>query len=159
MPVLKSFHYNSNNFQNMNRAFYHISPDAPVFSMPLNFSSSYFCISGVHRGSGKTDRRASERDSGEDGDGWTYRRGEVSYVKRVRGWPSRVNRLWAVSHSWHTHNYSISSTINGNALKLRGEIKQTPSRYSSNPSASTLPPLYPFTSESLHSVSPIQHSI
>lgn len=40
-----------------------------------------------------------------------------------------------MSHSWQTHNYSISSTINGNALKLWGETKQTPSPYSSNPSA------------------------
>lgn len=48
-----------------------------------------------------------------------------------------------MSHSWQTHNYSISSTINGNALKLHGEIKQTPSPYSSNPSASTLPPISP----------------
>lgn len=56
-----------------------------------------------------------------------------------------------MSHSWQTHNYSISSTINGNALKLYGEIKQTPSPHSYKPSASTLPPsdsLHPFTSQS-----------
>lgn len=63
--------------------------------------------------------------------------------KQEREWPSQVNRLWAVSHSWHTHNYSISSTINGNALKLQGEIKQTPSPYSSNLSASTRPLVHP----------------
>lgn len=48
-----------------------------------------------------------------------------------------------MSHSWQTHNYSISSTINGNSLKLHGEIKQTPSPRSSNSSASTLSPITP----------------
>lgn len=48
-----------------------------------------------------------------------------------------------MSHSWHTHNYSISSTINGNALKLHAEIKQTPSLCSSSLLASTLLPITP----------------
>lgn len=82
MSVLKSFHYNSNNdFQNRNHAFYHVSLDIPVFSTPLNFYSSYFGINSIHRGSGKNDRRASEKGCREDRDGWPYRQREVSYVK------------------------------------------------------------------------------
>lgn len=107
-----------------------------------------------------------QQGAGEEDQGWLFwwplRRREVSYIKQEGKWPSHVNRLWAVSHSWQAHNYSISSTINGNSLKLRGEIKQTPSPYPSNLSASTRLPISPFhsfTSKSLRCVIPIQHSI
>lgn len=84
----------------------------------------------------------------KEGDGLArLRQWDVSYVKWERSWPSRVNRLWAVSHSWQTHNYSISSTINGNTLKLNKEIKQTPC-----PACPTHPPplIHPSPSLSLH---------
>lgn len=93
---------------------------------------------------------------------WPLRQREASYIKQEGKWPCRVNRLWAVSHSWHAHNYSISSTINGNSLKLQGEIKQTPSPYPSNLSASTRLPISPFhsfTSQSSRRVIPTRHSI
>lgn len=93
---------------------------------------------------------------------WPLRQREVFYIKQEGKWPSRVNRLWAVSHSWHTRNYSINSPYMVTLLNSRGEIKQTPSSSVSNLSASSRPPISPvhsFTSKSLHRVIPIWHSI
>lgn len=157
-----SFHYCCNNCQSSNHLFTTL---IPLKSCWCSLIFNPYRHQHVHPRSGKTDRRATEKGRREESDWlswWPWRQSEDSYIKLEGEWPSQVNRLWAVSHSWHTHNYSISSTINGNTLKLQAEIKQIPYPYSSNLSASTRPPISPFcpfTSKSLRAVISVQHSI
>lgn len=143
MPVLKSFKSNSSITGTIH--FNPLLPWHPCFFYFLTSAQTILASAPFIKRAERLTGELQKKDAGKSL--WPQRHGAVSYVKWEKGWPSQANRLWAVSHSWQTHNYSISSTINGNTLKLLGEIKQTPSPYSSNPSASTLPPitpLYPF---------------
>lgn len=147
MAVLKSFHYNTNTNLKKNTGTMHLNlfPWHRCFAMPLKLLLKLFWYQRLFvEGAQRPTRELKKKDAEERVTGCLCGRIDVKWE---RGWPSQVNRLWAVSHSWHAHNYSISSTINGNSLKQHRELKQTPSLYSSNP-PSTHHPLYPITSES-----------
>lgn len=146
----------------------HFSLHTAVFSASLNLTvASALSIEGVGRLTGELEEKAAGKKVVVVvvGGGAAVKI-EGSFLckarERARGWPSQVNRLWAVSHSWQTHNYSISSTINGNALKTaRGDKADTLSSLVQlvRLHSFTHHPLYPLASRSLHSVIPIQHSI
>lgn len=124
------------------------------FAMPLKLLLKLFWYQRLFgEGAQRPTRELKKKDAEERVTGCLCGRIDVKWE---RGWPSQVNRLWAVSHSWHAHNYSISSTINGNGLKQHRELKQTPSRPTRPPhiTPSIPSPLSPNT-PLIH----IQHSI